>query len=109
MTTARSKRLRYCSTSARSIPAVASPLRTGCGAANCTCSRRAIANAPSQFNGAGTRAGKWVEVDNKPTVTPSIDGSTGFDLFGYPTQGNPRLKAKELGGVRLLPPGGRGD
>ena len=53
--------------------------------------------SPADFNTAGTRAGSWVEIDNSPTGTPSEDGSTGFDEFGYPTQGTLWLRAKALG------------
>lgn len=52
---------------------------------------------PTDFNTSGTRSGKWVEVDNSPTGTPSEDGSTGFDENGYPTQGNLWTQAKALG------------
>ena len=54
-------------------------------------------SSPADFNGSGARGGKWVEIDNSPTGTPSEDGSTGFDEYGYPTQGTLWLRAKELG------------
>ncbi|MGF1536989.1 MAG: alkaline phosphatase PhoX [Elainellaceae cyanobacterium] len=42
------------------------------------------------FRGAGTTAsGTWVEVDNSQNLAlASQDGSTGFDEYGFPTQGN---------------------
>lgn len=43
-------------------------------------------NDPSDFNTSGTQSGEWVEIDNAPTGTPSEDGSTGYDEYGYPTQ-----------------------
>ncbi len=52
---------------------------------------------PLDFNTAGTLSGTFVEVDNAPTGTPSEDGSTGFDEYGYPTQGNLWLQARALG------------
>jgi len=57
------------------------------------------ATLPSQFRGAGaTETGMWVEVDNTPNLAQaSEDGSTGFDEFGYPTQGNLWIQAETLG------------
>jgi len=52
---------------------------------------------PADFNGTGKLKGSWVQIDNSPTGPPSIDGSTGFDHFGYPTQGTLWLRAKDLG------------
>ncbi len=53
---------------------------------------------PLEFNTAGTLGGSWVEVDNTPQpANGSEDGSTGFDEFGYPTQGNLWLQAKAAG------------
>lgn len=58
---------------------------------------------PSQFNGAGTsRAGSWVQIENGTTTegnanTPSEDGSTGFDEYGYPTQRTLWLRAEAAG------------
>ncbi|QDU75851.1 Serralysin C precursor [Bremerella volcania] len=52
---------------------------------------------PSQFNTAGTLNGSWVEVDNSPTGTPSEDGSTGYDEYGYPTQRTLWTEAESLG------------
>jgi len=53
---------------------------------------------PSQFNGTGnSRTGTWVEVDNTPTGPASEFGDTGFDEFGYPTQGTLWLRAEALG------------
>jgi serralysin len=53
--------------------------------------------SPADYNTSGKLKGSWVEVDNSPTGTPSNDGSTGFDHFGYPTQGNLWLQARDLG------------
>jgi hypothetical protein len=56
------------------------------------------ATRPSDFNGDGAvLEGSWVEIDNSPTGIPSEDGSTGFDEYGYPTQGTLWLRAEELG------------
>lgn len=55
------------------------------------------ATSPADYNGSGKLGGQWVQVDNSPVGTPSNDGSTGFDIFGYPTQGNLWLQAKALG------------
>ena len=53
--------------------------------------------SPADFNGSGQLRGRWVELDNSPTGTPSNDGSTGYDNFGYPTQGNLVLQARAAG------------
>ena len=60
--------------------------------------------SPVQFNTAGTLPGSWVEIDNSPTGTPSNDGSTGFDEYGYPTQGTLWLRAKELNAFQFSRP-----
>ncbi|MHC4877098.1 MAG: choice-of-anchor I family protein [Planctomycetota bacterium] len=53
---------------------------------------------PTDFNTTGTLNGTWVEVDNSPNLAMgSEDGSTGFDEFGFPTQGNLWLQAKAAG------------
>jgi len=53
---------------------------------------------PTQFNGTGaTVSGRWVQIDNRPDGTPSVDGSTGFDLYGYPTQSTLWTRAETLG------------
>lgn len=53
---------------------------------------------PSQFLAAGSSlAGQWVEIDNAPTGTPSENGSTGFDEYGYPTQRTLWTRAESLG------------
>ena len=84
-------------------------------------------DSPLEFNGAGAnQPGRWVQVDNRPldpdavnadsgsfdpenlpeggpqegfpfTLAPSEDGSTGFDEFGFPTQGNLLTQAEALG------------
>lgn len=56
--------------------------------------------SPLDFNGSGTLSGSFVEVDNAPVEDPKLrseDGSTGFDEFGYPTQGNLVLQATAAG------------
>ena len=55
------------------------------------------ATSPANFNGSGKLSGAWVQIDNSPTRTPSNDGSTGFDHFGYPPQGTLWLRAKAVG------------
>lgn len=55
------------------------------------------ATSPADFNGSGKLSGRWVQIDNSPTGTPSLDGSTGFDHYGYPTQGTLWLRAEEVG------------
>ena len=56
-------------------------------------------DSPLEFRGTGNSTnGTWVEVDNSPQLDlASEDGSTGFDEYGYPTQGNLWLQAKDLG------------
>ncbi len=55
-------------------------------------------DSPAEFNGTGsTEGGIWVEVDNSPTGTPSEDGSSGFDEFGYPTQRTLWERAEAVG------------
>lgn len=54
---------------------------------------------PSDLNGPGSSlAGSWIAIDNasQPALA-SEDGSTGYDEFGYPTQGNLWLQAKAVG------------
>ncbi|MBV2090745.1 MAG: PhoX family protein [Candidatus Thiodiazotropha sp. (ex Ctena orbiculata)] len=53
--------------------------------------------SPLDFNGKGSLKGTWVEIDNSPSGIPSEDGSTGYDEYGYPTQGNLWLQAKAVG------------
>ena len=60
--------------------------------------------SPAQFNTAGTLAGSWVEIDNSPTGTPSNDGSTGFDEYGYPTQETLWTHAEALGAFQFSRP-----
>ena len=56
------------------------------------------ATSPLDFNTKGTLKGSWVEVDNSPQPDKgSEDGATGFDEYGYPTQGNLWLQARDLG------------
>ncbi len=58
------------------------------------------------FNGAGTSAsGAWVAIDNsaQPDLA-SLDGSTGFDQFGYPTQGNLITQAEAAGAFVISRP-----
>ena len=52
---------------------------------------------PADFNGGGSLSGSWVPVDNSPSGPPSQDGSTGYDEYGYPTQGNLWVQASNLG------------
>ena len=60
--------------------------------------------SPIQFNASGTLQGTWVEIDNSPTGTPSNDGSTGYDEYGYPTQGTLWLHAKEFNAFQFSRP-----
>lgn len=60
--------------------------------------------SPAQFNTAGTLQGKWVEIDNSPTGTPSNDGSSGFDEYGYPTQETLWTRAEALGAFQFSRP-----
>ena len=57
---------------------------------------RRDATTPADFNGNGTLVGDWVALDTS-TGTPSSDGSTGYDSFGYPTQRTLWTQADELG------------
>ena len=53
---------------------------------------------PAEFNASGTLAGTWVAIDNSPDVgQASIDGSTGYDEYGYPTQRMLWLRAEAAG------------
>ena len=53
---------------------------------------------PLDFRGLGAIVnGSWVEIDNQPNGTPSNDGSTGFDEYGYPTQSTLWTRAEALG------------
>ena len=62
-------------------------------------------NSPAEFNGKGNKLrGKFVEIDNSPTGTPSEDGSTGFDKFGYPTQKTLWTRAEQLGAFQFSRP-----
>ena len=54
-------------------------------------------------NGA-TATGKWVEIDNSPTGTPSESGRTGYDKYGYPTQRTLWERAEELGAFQFSKP-----
>jgi myo-inositol-hexaphosphate 3-phosphohydrolase/phosphodiesterase/alkaline phosphatase D-like protein len=56
-------------------------------------------DSPLEFSGTGAEiAGRWVEINNEPRPgMASEDGTTGFDEYGYPTQGNLWLQAKEAG------------
>ena len=60
--------------------------------------------SPAQFNTAGTLEGSWVEIDNSPSGTPSNDGSTGFDEYGYPTQRTLWTRAEALGAFQFSRP-----
>lgn len=54
--------------------------------------------SPADFNTAGTLKGKWVEINNTPVpAMASADGSTGYDLNGYPTQSRLWAEAEQLG------------
>ena len=59
---------------------------------------------PSDFNTSGTQLGEWVEIDNTPTGTPSEDGSTGFDEYGYPTQRTLWTRAEQVGAMQFSRP-----
>lgn len=60
--------------------------------------------SPIQFNTAGTLPGSWVEIDNSPTGTPSNDGSTGYDEYGYPTQKTLWTRAAAAGAFQFSRP-----
>lgn len=63
------------------------------------------ADSPAGFNGTGsTMNGNWVEIENLPNGTPSEDGSTGFDEFGYPTQSTLWTRAHDLGAFQMSRP-----
>ena len=59
---------------------------------------------PRDFNSSGSRKGDWVEIDNSPTGTPSEDGATGFDEYGYPTQRTLWTRAEQLGAFQFSRP-----
>lgn len=53
---------------------------------------------PSQFNTSGFLNGSFRKVDNaRRPAFASTDGSTGFDEFGFPTQGNLWIQAEAAG------------
>jgi hypothetical protein len=54
---------------------------------------------PSEFNGTtASLAGSWVEVDNNQNpAEASVDGSSGYDKYGYPTQANLWIQAESEG------------
>lgn len=54
-------------------------------------------------NGA-TATGKWVEIDNSPTGTPSESGLTGYDKYGYPTQRTLWEMVEEAGAFQFSKP-----
>lgn len=56
-------------------------------------------DSPAEFNGSGQSAnGRWLAIDNTPRPDlASEDGTTGYDEYGYPTQGNLWLQAAALG------------
>jgi hypothetical protein len=51
---------------------------------------------PAEFTANGTLVGDWVALDTSQG-TPSEDGSSGYDSYGYPTQRNLWTQAEELG------------
>ena len=52
---------------------------------------------PLEFRGAGkSLAGRWIEISNAPIGTPSENGSSGFDEYGYPTQSTLWTRAEAL-------------
>lgn len=61
------------------------------------------ATKPSDFNTAGTLKGRWVQIDNAPRPDLAMDADdpnfdrNGYDEYGYPTQGNLWLQARDLG------------
>ncbi len=59
---------------------------------------------PSDFNTSGTQLGEWVEIDNSPTGSPSEDGSTGYDEYGYPTQRTLWTRAEDAGAFQFSRP-----
>lgn len=53
---------------------------------------------PADFNDSGSLEGRWVAVDNDPEISQaSENGASGFDEYGYPTQGNLVTQAEALG------------
>ena len=54
------------------------------------------ATSPTDYNASGKLKNRWVQVDNSPTGTPSADGSTDLDHFGYRTQGMLWLRARSI-------------
>ncbi|QDU85071.1 hypothetical protein Pla163_21960 [Planctomycetes bacterium Pla163] len=63
------------------------------------------ARSPLDFNGSGTLKGSWVQIDNSPNMAAkSVDGSTGYDEFGFPTQANLWLQADALGAFQFSRP-----
>jgi YVTN family beta-propeller protein len=66
----------------------------------------AARNDPEAFTGEGmSQAGTWVELDNAPaTDMASADGSTGYDMFGYPTQSNLWTQAEAVGAFQFSRP-----
>ncbi len=66
----------------------------------------ADADTPSEFTGTGnSQAGTWVQIDNAPNLgEASEDGSSGFDEFGFPTQGNLWNQAEEAGAFQFSRP-----
>lgn len=61
---------------------------------------------PTQFNGSTSRvrSGTWIQVANNPAGTPSEDGSTTFDEFGFPTQRNLWGQAEQIGAFTFSRP-----
>ena len=56
------------------------------------------ATTPVDFNTSGKLKGEWVMVDNRPdTEQKSPNGSTGYDINGFPTQRNLWLQAEAEG------------
>lgn len=53
--------------------------------------------SPLDFRGSGKLSGKWIEIDNSPSGTPSEIGAFGYDEFGYPTQRTLWNRAEALG------------
>lgn len=54
--------------------------------------------SPLDFRGSGTLSGKWVQVDNRPRRSQASEfGETGYDEYGFPTQGNLWIQAEALG------------
>ncbi len=54
--------------------------------------------SPLEFNSNGRRNGRWIRVQNFPRPgLASVDGSTGYDEFGFPTQRNLWTQAEAVG------------